>query len=353
MAQQIFVTYKKELKNVAVKIGQQFFANSVIEIGDAGLTSRDLLTMARRSATEFFYVINSDTEILFTDLIFSFKPPIWDSHLVHIWNNKLTVRLYNRELVLNNPEQYTDASIASGNVALKIITDKIFEYPRPDIVFISYDEDSADSNYAMLKDRFSNALRLHGVSGIYEAHKAAANIASTELVYIVDADAIIDPEFDFSYYPTGYDIESAHVWYSRNPVNDLIYGYGGVKLFPRQLLLDYSGSPIDFTTSVSKHFKVMPIISNITRFNTDPFSAWRSGFRECTKLASKLIANQNNVETEERLAAWCTKGSDREFGEFAMMGANEGMAFGKAHKDQPDKLGLINDFSWLAKQFSS
>ena len=107
-----------------------------------------------------------------------------------------------------------------------------------------------------------------------------------------------------------------HVWYSRNPVNDLIYGYGGIKLFPRDMLLNYKGSPIDFTTSVSSKFKVIPEVSNVTRFNTDPFSAWRSGFRECTKLASKLIPNQDNKETEERLAIWCSKGADREFGEW-------------------------------------
>ena len=353
MSQQIYVVYRKELKHIAEKIGQQIFSNSIIEIGNDGLTSNDLYSIARKSVTEFFYVINSDTEILFTNLDLSFKPPEWDKHLIHIWNNDLTVRLYNRELVLNNPDLYTDLQLASGNIELKNITDKIFEYPKLDIVFISYDEDNADANFEMLKHRFPAALRSHGVKGIYEAHMAAAKIASTDLFYAVDADAIIDPDFDFSYYPSGYDTDSVHVWYSQNPVNDLIYGYGGVKLFPRHLLLGYKGSPIDFTTSVSKHFKVMPTISNITQFNTDPFSAWRSGFRECTKLSSKLIPNHDNTETEERLNVWCTVGSDRAFGEFAIMGAIDGCAFGKAHKNQPDMLGLINDFDWLAKKFSS
>ena len=353
MAQHVFIAYKKELKDTAITISKQIFSNSIIEIGNDGLTSSDLHAMARKSATEFFYVINCDAGILFTHLDFSFKPPEWDKHLVHIWNNDLTVRLYNRELIVNNPDRYTDVQLAAGNIELKIIVDRIFEYPKVDIVFISYDEDNADKHYEMLKSRFPTALRSHGVKGIYKAHMAAAKLASTNLFYVVDADAIIDPDFDFSYYPNGYDINSVHVWYSRNPVNDLIYGYGGVKLFPRQLLLDYTGSPIDFTTSVSNSFKVMPIVSNITAFNTDPFSAWRSGFRECTKLASKLIPNHDNTETEERLAVWCTKGSDREFGEFAIMGANEGMAFGKAHKNQPELLGLINDYNWLEKRFSS
>lgn len=352
MAQQIYVTYTEDLKDIAVKIGKQVFTNTVLKI-ENGLSADDLKNMAQKSLTEFFYVINSDTEIHFTNMDFSFKPAEWDKHLVHIWNNDLTVRLYNKREVLSNPHLFTDTQLAAGNVALKNISDKIIDYPKSDIVFISYDEDTANENFAMLKDRFPRALRSHGVKGIYEAHKAAANVASTRLFYAVDADALIEPEFDFSYYPNGYDINTVHVWYSRNPVNDLTYGYGGVKLFPRQALLDYVGSPVDFTTSVSAHFKVMPTVSNVTAFNIDPFSAWRSGFRECTKLASKLIANHDNKETEERLMAWCTKGSDREFGDFAIMGANEGMAFGLAHKDQPDMLGLINDYTWLEKRFSS
>ena len=74
MAQQVFVTYKKELKDIADKIGQQIFSNSVIEISDNGLTSADLVMLANKSVTEFFYVINSDTEINFTDISFSYKP---------------------------------------------------------------------------------------------------------------------------------------------------------------------------------------------------------------------------------------------------------------------------------------
>ena len=42
-----------------------------------------------------------------------------------------------------------------------------------------------------------------------------------------------------------------HVWRSKNPINDLLYGYGGVKLFPKQALLDFDDWHIDFTYSAS------------------------------------------------------------------------------------------------------
>jgi hypothetical protein len=353
MAQQIYITYIRKLKDIATTIDKSVLANNMLEISENGLSPDNLFKLASMSTTEFFYVINSDTEIFFPNFDFSFKPPEWDKELLHIWNNDFRVRLYNRDSVLQDPIKYSDEQLLLGNVSLKSLSGRIYEYPISDIVFISYDEEYANRNYAKIKERFPRALRTHGVKGIFEAHKAAARIATTDMVYIVDADALVSPTFNFDYYPTGYDIKAVHVWHSQNPVNDLIYGYGGVKLFPRHLLLDYTGSPIDFTTSVSKHFKVMKEISNITCFNTDPFSAWRSGFRECAKLASKIITNHDNTETEERLSIWCTVGADREFGDFAIMGANEGMAYGTAHKDQPDMLGLINDYSWLEQKFSN
>ena len=49
-----------------------------------------------------------------------------------------------------------------------------------------------------------------------------------------------------------------------NPINDLEYGYGGIKLFPRQATLDMDTSRPDMTTSISRHFKPIKVVSNIT-----------------------------------------------------------------------------------------
>ena len=99
----------------------------------------------------------------------------------------------------------------------------------------------------------------------------------------VDADAEIKEDFTFNYIPDVYDEDVVHVWGSQNPVNNLEYGYGGVKLFPTKLVRDATSWGLDFTTGLSKRFKSMPEVSCITRFNTDAFSTWRSAFRECVK----------------------------------------------------------------------
>jgi hypothetical protein len=353
MRQNVFLLYSDDTKFVADEICKNTFVNRKFYSVDNKLTPDLLLDMASSCMSKCFYLIKTDREILFPNFSFSYSIPEWDKNYMHIWNNDISVRLFNVESVLLSPNIYTDTSLESGSVDIKNIDERIYTNPIFDIIFLSYDEIYADENYTRLKYRFPRALRSHGVKGIYEAHKTAAKLAESSMFYVVDADADILTTFNFDYNPHSVDRQSVHVWHSRNPVNDLEYGYGGVKLFPTNLLLEYNGSPVDFTTSVSKSFKVIQDVSNVSGFNTDPFSAWRSGFRECAKLASKIIPNQDNTETEYRLNEWCTKGEDREFGDFAIMGAKDGMEFGMTHKDQPDMLGLINDFAWLEKRFSS
>lgn len=219
-----------------------------------------------------------------------------------------------------------------------------------DIVFISYNEPSADANYAALKARFPMAKRVDGVKGIHQAHIKAAKKCFTKMFWIVDADAIIKNDFDFDYDVPDHQLDHVHVWRSQNPINDLVYGYGGIKLFPRNLTINMDVSKPDMTTSIASKFIVMPEISNITAFNTDEFSTWRSAFRECAKLSSKTIDRQNNKETEQRLNTWCTKGSDRRFGNFAIEGANAGKEFGVSNMDD---ISLINNFNWLKEQFDA
>jgi hypothetical protein len=356
MRQNVYILYNKYNAAAVDLICEKIFINRKFFSEDLVLTEDILRTMATDCKGEYFYVIVSDKEVLFPSFDFSFKPQSWDSEYVHIWSNSTVLRLYNTNEVSRDVSKYTDAALEKGNIKLKDLPEKVYMYPVYDIVFLSYDEEYANTNYNRLKNRFPRAKRVHKIRGILEAHKEAASIAHKDLsamFYVVDADAEILPSFNFDYQPPSLDRNSVHVWHSRNPVNDLEYGYGGIKLFPTNLLMSYAGSPIDFTTSVAKSFKVMHEVSNITKFNTDPFSAWRSGFRECVKLASKIIPNQDNTETEYRLTMWCTKGADREFGDFTILGANEGAEFGREHINQPEQLKLINDFLWLEKRFNS
>ena len=146
---------------------------------------------------------------------------------------------------------------------------------------------------------------------------------------------------------------SSIIWRSLNPINGLVYGYGGVKLLPTEKTLLMDTNKPDMTTSISDKFVAMPTISNITAFNTDPFNAWKSAFRECCKLASKVIDRQKDDETNQRLRTWCTYTLDNvPFSENALAGAKSGTAYGTRNKGDLEALKKINDFEWLEEKFN-
>ena len=219
-----------------------------------------------------------------------------------------------------------------------------------DIVFISYGEANADSNWDKLKQQYPMAKRVKDVKGIHQAHVAGAKKCFTKMFWVVDGDAQIVDDFKFDHEVSSYDLDCVHVWRAKNPVNGLEYGYGGVKLLPRMLTLKMDTTTNDMTTSISDKFKLMQDISNVTAFNVDEFSTWRSAFRECTKLASKIIDRQNEEETNERLRIWTTVGGDRPFGEYAIKGACAGREYGLSNGAD---LGLINNFDWLKEKYSA
>jgi uncharacterized protein with ATP-grasp and redox domains len=131
-------------------------------------------------------------------------------------------------------------------------------------------------------------------------------------------------------------------------VNELIYGYGGVKLLPKKLTVSMDTSTTDMTTSISKEFKVMEEVSNVTAFNTDPFNTWKSSFRECVKLSSNSINRQLDDETLQRLTIWKTVAQGN-YAEYAIKGAMDAEQFVKEGND----LSLINDFDYLNKMFKA
>jgi hypothetical protein len=223
-----------------------------------------------------------------------------------------------------------------------------------DIVFISYGETNADENFKKLKSRFPLAKRVKDVKGIHQAHIAAANKAFTDMLWVVDGDAVIFDHFNFVY-DSAYkelDQNTVYIYRSQNPVNDLVYGYGGVKLLPKKLTLDLDTTSSDMTTSISKQIVALPELANITAFNSDPFSAWRSAFRETCKLSSGTIKYRNKEVDEYRLTTWCEKFNNVPYADYVKLGALAGREYGTTNKNDISRLSLINDFEWLKNEFS-
>jgi len=312
----------------------------------------------KKSKTEMFWMIPPEVNI--AD---NFDFDMYFSH--NQWFER------NTNHVFKNGDAWDGISLVSKKVPvtereinMRFLTNKkqhevIASYPTLyDIVFISKDEEHANENFENLLQKFPERTihRVHGVEGIHQAHIMAAQTAETDMIWIVDADAQIVDNFNFDYYVPAYDPDSrktVHVWKSQNPINGLIYGYGAVKLLPRDLTINMDTSKPDMTTSISPLFKTVNRVSNITKFNTDEFSTWRSAFRECVKLSARAIDGQLDDETEFRLNAWCTRGKDKLFGDAAISGAIHGKKYGENNRGNLEALRKINDFDWLRQQFDN
>jgi hypothetical protein len=311
--------------------------------------------LKKKSFTKMFWVVWEDIKIR-DDFDFSYSSTKWDETYIHVFKNGQffdSVCLFPKSAKIMQREWHY--RFFTNKKEVDIVASSPINY---DIVFISYDESFATKNFKKLTSVINEnkIYRVHGVKGIHQAHIEAAKKVSTNMFYVVDADAHILSNFKFDYQIPYYDFnakDTVHVWRSKNPINDLEYGYGGIKLLPTNLTLNMDLSKPDMTTSISKHFKPMPIVSNVTAFNTDPFNTWKSAFRECAKLASQVIDRQKSYETDERLKIWCSVGEDKPFGKYAILGASEGTAFGLANKGNLEEIKKINNFDWLKEQYAS
>jgi hypothetical protein len=218
-----------------------------------------------------------------------------------------------------------------------------------DIIFMSYEEPNADKHWDLVKKKFPWARRSHGVKGLPTAHQACAKMARTEMYYVVEGDNHITEDFDPSFKPDKYGKDAVYVYRARNSVNDLVYGYSGIKLFPTQKVLDVDvETVVDFTTAISTKFVPYPVVGSIVHYDTDPFNTWKAAFRECTKLTSKIIPGQKNDEDDARLKVWTTIGNGL-YGDYSTAGARAGAEYGKNNNDYTN----INNWEWLKERFNN
>lgn len=209
-----------------------------------------------------------------------------------------------------------------------------------DIIFISYDEDNANENWADLKKKCPWAKRVHGVYGSDAAHKAAAETSATERFITCDGDTIVKPEFFDATIPKelAEDMTKTISWSSVNEINGLVYGNGSLKCWTKPFVMNMkthenSDSPRNqvefcFESGYTQSNKIF----SITKPNGSPRQAWRAGFREGVKMTldqglkipirelKKRIYWKNMV----RLLVWCSVGSDVEYGFWSIYGARMG-----------------------------
>lgn len=236
-----------------------------------------------------------------------------------------------------------------------------------DIVYISYDEPNADENYADLLTKCPWAKRSHGVWGSDAAHKAAASLSETERFITIDADNIVNEDF-FNVEIDMDKIRSNDVisWAARNQINGLIYGNGGIKCWPVDVVMrmrTHEAAPptdkraqVDFCWNIH-YVQLNNWYSHIFN-NGSPLQAWRAGFREGVKMGlengdvvdpSKL--KQIHRENYKRLLVWMSVGEDAHNGLWAIYGARLGCYMTNVVRHDWDWKN-VRDFDWLSDYFN-
>jgi hypothetical protein len=207
-----------------------------------------------------------------------------------------------------------------------------------DIIFLSYDEPTADIHYADLCQKAPWVKRVHGVKGSDAAHKAAAELSETDWFITVDADNIVDNRF-FDYEIKNKDDSiKVYSWCGYNRLNGLTYGNGGIKIWSKEFVLNMKTHEAAETENAQVDFCWENGYKNFSKVFSDiiitgsPFQAWRAGFREGVKMTLLNGCKSSPQDIKEsvwwhnfhRLKVWSTVGAHEENGIYAVYGARLG-----------------------------
>tara|TARA_S200000501_G_scaffold378344_1_gene440465 strand:- start:1768 stop:3072 length:1305 start_codon:yes stop_codon:yes gene_type:complete len=225
-----------------------------------------------------------------------------------------------------------------------------FDFPykvKPmDIIFISYDEPSAEKRFATLKAQYPRAKWSKGVQGQTLAYMAAANLSDTDYFFAVFPKLEIVDSFEFDFQPDRMKNPCHYIFNCKNPVNGLEYGHGAVLLYNKGLVMDTTDPGLDFT--LSQPHEVVPVLSAVNHFNETPWLAWRTAFREVIKLCQM----KPTVESKYRLKKWCQIGKG-ENADWVYKGANDAKEYFEKNSDNYKELMLSYDFNWLKNYYES
>ena len=211
-----------------------------------------------------------------------------------------------------------------------------------DLVFLSYDEPTADSNFQALVSCAPRApKRVHGVKGFHAAYSAAAQLSTTDRFITIDADSVVRDEL-FAVELDDQDMpDLVFAFAARNSVNGLTYGNGSVKCWPKDLLQlsptheSAIAGPGQVDFLFAYRYWRMPIVGSENCFASTPYHAFRAGYREGVKLS--LINGQKLDRWSEtkkqmtprrwsKLLVWLSVGADVPNGLWAILGARIAIA---------------------------
>lgn len=233
-----------------------------------------------------------------------------------------------------------------------------------DIFYVCYDEPNRTENWLRVRELIPHAIKIEGVVGFDRALKTCAKKSQKSHFLLIDGDNYLLPERFYN--PVDLpnrDPQWVLSWSSKNNINGLNYGNGGIKLWPKDVALSILShesamgdqDPTDYCF-IAQYFMMNDYFSE-TVVNYTPEQAFRSGFREGVKMtlsSGKQVAlDKENFESDLaqqnrlRLKVWCEVGADVENGLWAILGARLGF---KLNAIDGFNYRQINSYDWIEAQ---
>jgi len=275
----------------------------------------------------------------------------------YVSGNMVTVPLWRENVKTIVPLTAGATSVIVPKTAIPYIKAQLYDYPHIDrthrvdhvdppldIVFIDNGERDADSNFTHLNSvtyNLENGLhRSSGVTGRVAAYQAAADMSKTPWFFAVFAKLRVNQHFDWSWQPDRMQQAKHYIFHARNTINDLEYGHQGMIAYNKKLVLENTGTGLDFT--LDQPHEVVPVLSGEAIYYTSNWVAWRTAFRECLKLRASLP----DVENEYRLKQWLEV--DHGAGQWSSKGAEDAVEYYEEVGGDFGALKKSYEWAWLA-----
>jgi hypothetical protein len=296
-------------------------------------TLKDPIKAYNNAPAFYKWMINKD---LANNDLPNFYPSFWEDEKMYTWGKTKDIMLVPGD---RDIDQFYD-------IDRSVHFEMEYETKPMDIVFLSYDEPSAEAYWKVLKEKYPRAKRLQGVKGRTQAYHAAAAMSETDYFFAVFPTIELADSFDFTFQPDRLKNACHYIFHAKNPVNGLEYGHRAVILYNKRLCLSTIHPSLDFT--LSQPHTVVPQLCGTSHFNLTPEISWRVAFREVLKLCEM----KPTVESQFRLKKWCELGK----GQYALLvqrGALDAVAYYKEVDGDKDALQLSYELDWLKEKFSS
>jgi hypothetical protein len=301
--------------------------------------------------------VESDTHVGNLDVEFNYPYAIFQTEEITVTDQE-HISLWDDESKNILVTTTGGSRIVVPKEAKEIVKNELYDYPyiktasklsksKPlDIVFLSNGELCADENYehllAVTKGLGNRVVRVDGVDGRVQGYHAALEASETPWAFTVFAKLKVNNKFDWNWQPDRLQIPKHYIFNATNPLNKLVYGHQAMIAYNKKLTLANTGKGLDFT--LDDPHESVDLLSGVATFNTDPYSTWRTAFREVIKLKSDY-----SEIAEQRLNAWLSI-AEGNYAQDCIQGAQDAVEYYDSVTGDIEELKKSYEWAWL-KEF--